>query len=159
MLGCRWQKDNRWSFCLLVLFLFNVWKLAPVLWSYYYTYFFLASFLQASHCVHFIHTCMLCRYVKRLSCGVRKKLVCLISMCMTTPRHIPHLMDLARNLIVIMIIIIALKGAIGLQHLRSSGQATIVWKSCARPNHMPHINRLSRATCGMPHGTKGQLSY
>ena len=40
-----------------------------------------------------------------------------------------------------------------LQHVGSSGQAL----SCA--NHVQHIGRSSRATCRVPRGTKGQLSY
>ena len=40
-----------------------------------------------------------------------------------------------------------------LQHLHSSGPA----RSCA--NHVQHVERLSRGTCRVPLGTKGQLSY
>ena len=59
---------------------------------------------------------------------------------------------------------IALKGAIrdfyNLTAPRtvSNSYAEVAWaQSCA--NHVQHIERLSRATCSVPRGTKGQLSY
>ena len=44
-----------------------------------------------------------------------------------------------------------------LQHIHSSGQGAVVCKSYA--NHVQCIERLSYATCHVPHGAKGQLSY
>ena len=67
--------------------------------------------------------------------------------------------------IIIIMIIIALKGAIqGFYYLLTVPQtvfityAQMAWvQLCA--NHVQHIECLSRATCRVPVGTKGQLSY
>ena len=60
------------------------------------------------------------------------------------------------------VIIITLKGAIrdfyNLLRTVSNTYAQLAREqSCA--NHVQHIERLSRATCSVPLGTKGQLSY
>ena len=60
---------------------------------------------------------------------------------------------------------IAFKGAISdcynlLTALRTvSNMYTQVARTQSCANHMQHIERLSRATCSVPLGTKGQLSY
>ena len=63
------------------------------------------------------------------------------------------------------IIIIALKGAsrdfynlLTAPRTVSNTYAQVAWaQSCS--NHVQHIERSSRATCSVPIGTKGQLSY
>ena len=66
---------------------------------------------------------------------------------------------------VIVIIIIAFKGAIW-DFVQSphwprtvSGMYAQVARELLCANHMQHIERLSRETCHVPLGTKGQLSY
>ena len=63
------------------------------------------------------------------------------------------------------IIMIAFKGAVR-DFLQSSHCASNclhtyaqVAKAQSYANHVQHIERLSRATCRVPLGTKGQLSY
>ena len=68
-------------------------------------------------------------------------------------------------IIIIMIIIIALKGAnrdfynllTAPQTVSNTYAQEAREESCE--NHVQHIERLSRATCSVPLGTKGQLSY
>ena len=68
-------------------------------------------------------------------------------------------------IIIIMIMIIALKGAFRdfYNLLTAPGTVSNTYaqvsraQSCA--NYVQHIERLSRATCSVPLGTKGQLSY
>ena len=55
----------------------------------------------------------------------------------------------------IMIIMIVWKGA--LRTVSNTYAKVARAKSCE--NHVRHIERLSRATCHVPSGTKGQLSY
>ena len=69
------------------------------------------------------------------------------------------------KIIIIILIVIALKGAVQdflqsphcttncIQHVHSSGQGTVVCKSCAT------CQALIIAACHVPHGTKRQLSY
>ena len=53
-------------------------------------------------------------------------------------------------MMIIIMIIIAFEGANTYAQVAKA-------QSCA--NHVQHIERLSRATCRVPLGTKGQLSY
>ena len=68
-------------------------------------------------------------------------------------------------MLMMMIITIALKGAnrdfynlLTAPRTVSNMNAQVARaQSCA--NHVQHLERLSRATCSVPLGTKGQLSY
>ena len=65
-----------------------------------------------------------------------------------------------RKKTIVMIIITVLKGAVG--DFFSAPRTVFnmyaeVYKSCA--NHMQHIGHLSCASCSVPLGTKGRLSY
>ena len=70
-------------------------------------------------------------------------------------------------MIMVMIVMIALKGSIRdfynlLTEPRTVSNTYVQVarpKSCATPDHVQHIERLSRATCRMPRGNKGQFSY
>ena len=65
-------------------------------------------------------------------------------------------------MLIIIIIIIALTDAIRdffLQSPHCAANCLQHARAHACANHVQHIERLSRATCRMPRGTKGQLSY
>ena len=68
-------------------------------------------------------------------------------------------------IIIIIIMIIALKGANRdfCNLLTAPSTVSNTYAQVARAllcaNHVRHIERLSRATCSVPLGTKGQLSY
>ena len=98
------------------------------------------------------------------------RLVCLHSGCWALCRRMVGItlrwkIIIMIVIIIIMIIIIAFIGAVRdflqsprcavncLQHFPQMAKA----QSC--DNHVQYIERLSRATCYVPLGTKGQLSY
>ena len=67
-------------------------------------------------------------------------------------------------LLPIIIIIIALKGANQDCYILTAPRTVSdmyvqVAKAQLCANHVQHIERLSRASCRVPRGTKGQLSY
>ena len=86
----------------------------------------------------------------------------MMMMMMTTTNMM--MMTIVKIVIIITTVIIALKGAIrdfcnlltAPRTFSNTHAQVVMAKSCA--NHVQHIERLSRATCRVPRGVKGQLS-
>ena len=64
-------------------------------------------------------------------------------------------------IMIIIIIIIAFSGAIRdfLQPPHCAANRLLKWPGHSQAHHLQHIEHLSHATCYVPRGTKGQLSY
>ena len=83
----------------------------------------------------------------------------------STGKHLTSVSFILHTAWLTIIVEIALKGAVqdfynlftALRTVSNMYAQVVKAQSCA--NHMQHVERLSHATCDVPHGMKGQLSY